>query len=212
MFQSEKYRVEELPSYAGKVLEQTHWDQATNRLYYVDIAGVDSSVQCYHYSENKVYKAHIDGVTLITYILPIKCVKNQFLVGTEHRSYVVKWNGKSPKAEIIKPVFDLDCDEKHKSNVINDLKTDPYGRIYGGMKSVESCDNLTSRNTTGSFYRYEKGKCPERLFGHIYISNGLTWIGDKFFYADSCAYDIKQFHYNPKTGNIGKLKFFQTVF
>lgn len=166
---------------------------------------MNSSIQCYHYRANKVYKAHIDDVTLITYIIPVKCVADQFLVGTEHRSYIVQWNGKSPKAKIIEPVFDLDCGEKQKPTVINDLKTDPYGRIYGGMKSVESCDNLTKKNLTGSFYRYEKGKCPERLFGNVYISNGLTWIGDKFFYADSCTYDIKQFHYNPKTGDIGKV-------
>lgn len=38
----------------------------------------------------------------------------------------------------------------------------------------------------------------------IGVSNGLTWNEktNKFYYIDSCDLDVKEFDYDPKSGNI----------
>lgn len=167
----------------------------------MDIAGYNSSLLRYDYDENKVYQATIDNAATLLFILPINCAPDLFLVGIDLNAVIVYWNGRSPKATVIWTLFKFD---ENPSNVINDIKTDEHGRFYGGTKSVESCD--TGKAPTGAFYRYHKHKGLQKFFGNVYISNGLTWVRDtnKFYYADSCTYDIKEFDYNPKTGNLCK--------
>ncbi len=108
-------------------------------------------------------------------------------------------DGRSPKATVIRPLFELDCGT---SNVINDIKTDERGRFYGGTKCVESCD--TNSAASGAFYGYESGKCLRTFFENVFISNWLTWVrwSRKFYYVDSCTYDIKEFDYDARTGDI----------
>lgn len=193
------YQVERLISPRNTVGEVPHWDAKTSSLYYVDIAGSNSSLLHYDYKENHVYKATIDNAATILFILPINCSKNRFLVGIDLSAVIVHWDGRSPKATVLKTLFEID---EISSNVINDVKTDFHGRFFGGTKSVESCD--TGKAPTGAFYRYRKGKRLQKLFGDVFISNGLTWVEKtkKFYYIDSCTYDVKEFDYNTKTGSI----------
>lgn len=174
-------------------------------MYYIDIAGNDSSLLRYDYDENRVYQATIDGATTLLFLLPIKCAKNYFLVGINLKAVIAYWDGRSEKATVIRTLFEVD---ENSSNVINDIKTDSRGRFFGGTKSVESCD--TGTPPTGAFYRYHKNKGLEKLFGNVYISNGLTWVHKtkKFYYIDSCTYDVKGFNYDPKTGKLCKYQSF----
>lgn len=176
----------------------------TQSLYYVDIAGNKSSLLRYDYNENRVYQAYIENAAILLFILPINCAKGFFLVGIDLKAVIVYWNGRSTKATVIFTLFEFD---ESPSNVINDIKTDERGRFYGGTKSVESCD--TGAQPTSGFYKYNKGKGLEQLIDHVYISNGLTWVREtnKFYYVDSCTYDIKEFDYNPITGNLCKYCF-----
>lgn len=155
-----------------------------------------------------MYQARIKNAATVLFILPIKCFKDHYLVGIDLKAVIVYWNGRSPEATVISTLFELD---ENPTNVINDIKTDAYGRFYGGTKSVESCD--TGTPPTGAFYTYNKRKGVQKIFDNVYISNGLTWVRktNKFYYADSCTYDIKEFDYDPKTGNLCKLFFFLLV-
>lgn len=193
--------MEKLPSPRSTVGEVPHWDDYTRSLYYIDINGIDSSLLRYDYDENRVYRATVDGAPSLLFLLPIKCTENQFLVGMDRKAVIVKWDGRSPKAVKIRTLFEVDCGT---SNVLNDVKIDLFGRFYGGTKSVESCD--TNAPPTGAFYEFEEGKCAKKLFGNVFISNGLTWVRKtgKFYYVDSCAYDIIEFDYNPVTGDLCK--------
>lgn len=193
------YRVERLPSPRSTVGEVPHWDVKTRSLYYVDINGFNSSLLRYDFDENYVYRATIDGAPSLLFLHPIKCMKNMFLVGIDRTVITAKWDGRSSKATPLQTLFQVD---NGTTNIFNDIKTDANGRFYGGTKSVESCD--TNNSPTGAFYRYENGKCLTKLFENIYISNGLTWVRktNKFYYVDSCTYDIKEFDYNPKTGDL----------
>lgn len=168
----------------------------------MDISDFNSSLLRYDYDEDRVYTATIDGARTLLFLLPIKCTKDQYLVGIDRKAVIVRWDGRSPKATPLRTLFEVDCGLT--SNVINDIKTDARGRFYGGTKSVESCD--TNNPPTGSFYGYEKGKCLRKFFENVYISNGLTWVRstNKFYYVDSCTYDIKEFDYNPKTGDLSE--------
>ncbi len=175
-------------------------------MYYIginDSENYTSSVLRYDYDENRVYTATIDEARTLLFILPIDCTKDQFLVGIDRTVVIAEWDGRSPKASVIRPLFELDCG---LSNVIiNDVKTDERGRFYGGTRSVEKGEAcVTNSGPIASFYSYESGKCLKKLFDNVTISNGLTWVRktNKFYYIDSCTYDVKEFDYNPRTGDI----------
>lgn len=195
-----------MPSPRTTLGEVPHWNPQTRSLYYVDIHDAEnytSKLLRYDYDENRVYSATIDGAQTLLFLLPIECTKDEFLVGIDRTAVIAKWDGRSPKATVIRPLFELDCG---KSNVIfNDIKTDERGRFYGGSKVVQKEEECTGNSEPiAAFYTYESGKCLRKLFGNVTISNGLTWVRqtNKFYYIDSCSYDIKEFDYNPKTGDI----------
>lgn len=189
---SPRYHVSEVP----------HWDPETQSLYFINIDGVDSNLNRYDYRSNKIYKAKIDGAPNLLFILPIESRRNQYLVGIQNKAMIVDWNGQSPKAFINGTLFEFGSDP---SVGINDVKTDSQGRFYGGSKNVESCS--TNEVGQSGFYRYQPSEGKKKLFDGVKISNGLTWVPqtNKFYYIDSCAYDVKEFNYDAKTGAICKL-------
>lgn len=100
------------------------------------------------------------------------------------------------------------------------------------LKSVPECGlgpyiSSTGYGAMGGFYVYESSsnrkpidKSNGKLFDllmvnknsdlkelstNISISNGLTWVRttNKFYYVDSCAYNILEYDYDPETGHIG---------
>lgn len=179
-----------------------HWDAATRSLYYVDIAGKNSSINRYAFDDDRVYRATIDGAPNLRFILPINCGQNYFLVGIGLKAVKVQWDGRSPKATVLSTLFEID---ENPTNLINDVKTDASGRFYGGTNSVDPCDD--TKTPTGGFYTYNKQELSlHKFFGNVAISNGLTWVEQtsKFYYVDSCTYDIKEFDYNAETGNLSK--------
>lgn len=58
----------------------------------------------------------------------------------------------------------------------------------------------------GTFYRFTNQEKFVPIKTEIGVSNGLTWNSqtNKFYYIDSCDLDVKEFDYDPKTGDICK--------
>jgi sugar lactone lactonase YvrE len=57
----------------------------------------------------------------------------------------------------------------------------------------------------GTFYRFTKDEQFVPLKSSVGISNGLAWNEktNKFYYIDSVDLDVKEFDYDPVTGNLG---------
>lgn len=57
---------------------------------------------------------------------------------------------------------------------------------------------------SGTFYRYIKGEGVTGLIHKVHVSNGLAWNEKekKFYFIDSVKLDVKEFDYDPKTGEI----------
>lgn len=56
----------------------------------------------------------------------------------------------------------------------------------------------------GSFYKYIRGDGEYKLLDNIFVSNGMAWneAEKKFYYIDSGKFDVKQYDYDSKTGDI----------
>lgn len=73
---------------------------------------------------------------------------------------------------------------------------------------VEAAGDLFDE-AAGTFYKYVKGEGVHELIHNIYVSNGMAWnlSENKFYYIDSCKFDIKEYDYDPSNGNICKYFF-----
>lgn len=186
--------------------EGPHWDEASQSLYYTDIYGKDESILRYDFKEDKVYSAQIDGEPVVSFILPVANQTDQFALGIGPRVGVVHWDGHSKKARLGAIAFEVD--EDSSTNRFNDAKCDPVGRFYGGTMRFERLGDLFDI-AGGTFYRYIKGEGVKGLLHKVHCSNGLAWNEkeNKFYFIDSIKLDVKEFDYDPKSGNICKLIF-----
>lgn len=148
----------------------------------------------------------IDDEPVVSFIIPVEGTTDEFAVGIYRRIGIVRWDGKSSKATLLKIALEVESEDRYKTNRFNDAKADPYGRFFGGTMRLEACENIVDE-AEGNFYSYEKDQAVVTLKTNISISNGLAWNEktNKFYYIDTCASDVKEFDYDLATGSISKL-------
>lgn len=189
--------------------ESPHWDIRSQSLYYVDIFGTQYTVLRYCPAEDRVYGATIDGEPIVTFIVPVAETSDEFAVGLVHTVGIIRWDGKSPKAKLIRIALEVENCEKYQSNRFNDGKADPHGRLFAGTQRNETCDNLENP-TYGNLFRFAADEPAATLNkpDSIRVSNGLAWNEKikKFYLIDSCAYNIREYDYDPCTGDISEFK------
>lgn len=158
--------------------------------------------------EDRVYGARIDGESVVSFIIPVAGTSDEFAVGIVHRVGVIRWDGKSPIAKLIRIADEVEnCSELYRDNRFNDGKADPYGRLFAGTMRKEECDRLDIP-TYGNLFRFASNEAAVTLNEpkSVQISNGLAWDQgwNKFHYIDSCDHNIAMFDYAPHTGDISE--------
>ncbi|KAG4068696.1 hypothetical protein HA402_002387 [Bradysia odoriphaga] len=96
-----------------------------------------------------------DGEPVIGFIIPVEGSKNEFAIGIGRRVGIISWDGKSPKAKLLRIALEVEKSERYKTNRFNDAKADPTGRFYGGTMRLEECGDIFDA-AEGSFYKYAK--------------------------------------------------------
>lgn len=129
---------------------------------------------------------------------------NEFAIGIGRRIGVITWDGCSNTTKVTRVVGEVEQGERFKTNRFNDGKCDQFGRLYAGTMRLEECGDIFDA-AEGNFYKYEnETKSFDWLKGKIGVSNGLAWnyTTNKFYYIDSCELDVKEFDYDPESGEI----------
>lgn len=206
------YKVHRLPSPKSDLADGGHWDVATQSLYYVDLSETKPTLNRYDYHLNRVFSARIRNRTAFSsFIIPLKCKKNQFAVGVGRNIEVINWDGVSDEATVLRTVINVEPDEFYSTNSLNDAKADPTGRLYAGTERALFCkDDPTVANA--SLYSFSKRTGLVQYVTNVYSSNGLVWNKNKrlFYYVDSCKFYIREYEWDPKTGAICKLRRFHS--
>lgn len=200
---SAEIKVEMVPSPRSAIGEGPHWDVKSQSLYYIDMFGTEFTILRYCSIENKVYGALIEGEPHVAFIIPVAGTTDEFLVAIGRRLGIIRWDGKSPKAKVLRIVLEVENCEEFIENVFNDGKADPRGRVYGGSVRLLECYNLTIP-TFANLFRYSCDEPTVTLLMRIRQSNGLAWDtkSNTMYYIDSCDWDVKAFDWNPETGDI----------
>ncbi|XP_055844172.1 regucalcin-like [Episyrphus balteatus] len=191
----EDYKVKELPSSYAHLGEGPHWDIATQNLYMVDLDV--GKLKRLDYNQKKWYKCQIENATFATFIIPVEGTTDKFAVGIERQVAIVKWDGVSETCKVEKII--LTVEQSYNNNRFNDAKCDPLGRLFAGTMRKSDFDLRT-----GHLFKLLKPNSYEVMLSNLGIANGLVWNekGDKFYFVDSQDYNVKQYDYNTKTGEI----------
>lgn len=192
-----------LSSPKSNIGTRPHWDEATQSLFYTDIYGTDATILRYDVKEEKVYAATVDQEPVVSFIIPVANTTDKYAIGIGQRVGIIHWDGKSTKACLESIAFQVD--QGKNGTRFNDAKADPMGRFYGGTMRLEALGSLFEI-AAGTFYRYTREEGSTPLINNCFISNGMTWDvkNNKFYYIDSGIMDVKEYDYDPNSGNICK--------
>lgn len=166
-------------------------------MYFNDLQPNTQSPQVfrYDYDTGAVYSAYVVGETGASFIMPVNGSDNEFVVGFDGGPKVVRWDGKSTTAQVLRTLFTV-------PQISMDYAiADPKGRLFvGTFNSVEFCSGPSNQ----IFYRYTSNNILTPLFSDVWSSNGLAINRktNKLYHSDACSYKIAEFDYNPKTGDI----------
>ncbi|XP_055545052.1 regucalcin-like [Wyeomyia smithii] len=189
------YQVDILPGPLLALGEAPHWDIARQSLYYV--CQMSGSLLRYDFKENRTYSANIPGITHVSFIIPVKGKSEEIVLGSRTRLILVKWDGLSAAATVLRTLATLG--EAEEQQQFNDGKVNPQGQLYAGTMLSYAAVNPSAMGT-GKLYRFDAGSGADggalvELANGVHISNGLTWneTKNRFYYIDSFAFDIKEY-------------------
>lgn len=186
-----------------------HWCKETQSLYYVDLLGSFCKILRYCPADDKVYCASIRGISTVTFFAPIEGSPTEFVCGTKHVIFIVQWNGISKLAFPVRIAFAVNKYAEFETNLSNDVKTDPFCRLFAGTKRIQTCNKLDIP-MYANLFQLSVGQRALTLnkTKTIRFSNGLAWSEkfNKFYYHDSRVLNIKEDDYCPHTGNISKFQ------
>lgn len=142
-----------------------------------------------------------EGIDVIGFVVPVKNTPDQFILGTMTNLTLIKWNGTSANGEILRVLGTVEHDKINTR--FNDAKADPKGRLFAGTMRLEEVGDIFDARE-GSLYRFSSKGTFTTLKTRIGVSNGLCWNEktNKFYYIDSIDLDVKEYDYNPSTGDI----------
>lgn len=87
--------------------EGPHWDVETQSLFYVNILE-DAALFRYDYKSGEIFKATVkEDKSPIGFLIPVDGKTDEFVVGAARRILLIKWDGKSSEASILKGEYIL---------------------------------------------------------------------------------------------------------
>lgn len=138
-------------------------------------------------------------MTPVSFIIPVDGNRNEFAISIDGNVEVIKWDGTSATAKVVRRGVDIEPGRR-----MNDAKADPKGRLFCGIMPPKTGADVFVHTADANLYRYASGEDKTVVADRLGLPNGLTWNAQnsKFYYVDSLAFDIKEYDYDGKTGDI----------
>lgn len=173
----------------------------SNCLYWCDVLG--AQICKLDLNANHLSMCRILNERTICFIIPIREMKDQFIVGAGRKLMMVNWDGNTTMAQPIRVLCEIPVDSVR----INQCKVDRQGRLFfGTMINEEQGNFLNYQKRIGSFYRFTMSQGLVELKDKVGLSNGIAWNNNwtKMYFVDSFDLNIYEFDYDLMTGNISK--------
>lgn len=133
-----------------------------------------------------------------------------FAVGIGSQVVIIKWNGKSTRAKIVRRILSLD--QNIPSSRTSIARVGARGRFYGGTFYDQQCKGSPAL----SFYKYDPILGLKRIFGDLISTSGIAFddTNAKLYHLDSCQSLITSYDGSQPEGDLcnGQIAFdFKTI-
>lgn len=155
-------------------------------LYYVDIEG--KALISYHLKRDK------ESVLSVSFtpsaLFPLSA--GGFICAGNKGLYA--WSGGKEA-----PVWLLDVEKAFPQNRLNDGRCSPDGSIFVGSIDAQ-------RAPHAGLYRIDRNWRVKKMLSGVCNSNGIAWspCGQYLYYIDTPTREIREYHYNKRTGEMGE--------
>jgi len=187
---------ESVMSLVGKNL---FFDKDINVLFWTDVLG--GQIFKLDLNNNMINVCRILGEKTISFVVPIKGKRDQFIVGAGKRLLQITWDGVHTIGQIQKVLGEL----QNNGARFNQFKVDKQGRLFfGTMINEEQGDVVDHNKRIGALYRFTMQEGIVLLKDSVGMGNGIVWNNqfNKMYFVDSFDTNIIEFDYDLKTGNI----------
>ncbi len=174
------------------------WSPEDQSIYYADYLtnGTQPSIFRYDFNKGTVNAAYIEGKEKLVYLLPVlECgsiaealvyKNNLFMSGAQHDNFLVRWDGKTPVAKVIRNVFRVE--ENYPSSKMDLSKQNARGEFFGGTTTDQYC----SGSSNSSLYSYSIAKGIRKIHTGFQSNAGMTFYGDTIYLTDVCLQTITE--------------------
>nr|XP_012218309.1 PREDICTED: regucalcin-like [Linepithema humile] len=182
--------------------EGPHWDQRTQKLYFVDIT--NQYIRRLDPATGEVNSAYIKHGP-VGVVVTVDDTPDKLVAGSGRDVILVSWDGDENEANTtIEVLCSVDTDRNQTR--INDGKVDSHGRFWLGTMANEVNGQVSPNE--GTLYRIDDKLEPKTEVTPVSISNGLAWDKEdnKFYYIDSPTRQVVGYDYDPQAGTISNKK------
>ncbi len=168
------------------------WDAREKALYWLDI------------NNAQIFRRESDSKAVKTFEMPMRVTalglrkSGGFIAATDQGLHF--WDGLGTILEFI-----THPEEGKQGARFNDGKVDRAGRFWAGT--------MDPRNATSALYRLNTDLSVHKMESGITISNGIGWNPDNtvMYYADTLAYTVFAYDFDPADGRISNKRVFLKV-
>ncbi|XP_039288732.1 uncharacterized protein LOC111048704 isoform X2 [Nilaparvata lugens] len=180
------------------------WDEDEQLLYFCDSS--QGTIHSYNPATDRYVTAQVVGAekSNTNIIIPLKGLKNRFLLGLNNELCTVHWDGKS--AETSAPDKSVFVDRKMGIR-FNTGKVDSRGRLWAGTTSTECSDLLLRSGREGSLYCLDRLRVVEKFTAVAKVS-GLEWSSDhkRLFLVDTIKSRVECYDYDERNSSVSNGK------
>lgn len=141
----------------------------------------------------------------MTFLIPRKTNKNQFLVSNHLSATIIEWFGNTSAAKIIQETFTVETAHKYAKATWNIALASPKYTFVGGTFRGSACGNTSEPNA--ELFTYNKQLGVQKIdIPDLKVSAGIVWNkeGTKFYHVAGCDGVIREFDYDSNTRRICK--------
>jgi len=184
-----------IPGPAPNLTDTIFWSDYYQSIFYADFWTVEKepSIFRYDFISQKIYGAYIEGKSAIAYVIPVdQCGlirdfnNDLYLSGAQHDNFLIKWNGKDPKATVVGTVFKIEPNIT-SSHVDLGVQTQA-GKFIFGTTTDQYC--LGPGNS--SVYKFSKANGVELIDTGFLSTAGLAYYGNTIYHTDVCRQKIEK--------------------
>jgi gluconolactonase len=178
------------------------FDKDINVLFWTDVLA--GQIFKLDLNNQMINACRILGEKTISFVVPIKGKRDQFIIGAGKRLLQITWDGQQTMGQIQKVLGEIQTNGAR----INEVSVDKQGRLFfGTMINEEQGDVMDHNKRLGGLYRFTMNEGIVLLKDNIGMGNGMVWNNqfNKMFFVDSFDNNVYEFDYDLKTGNIREL-------